>query len=60
MSELQNNNAFQQAIDEIAEGADVRNKGLKNQVCCPDCMAILLVHLKEDGRFDLEFVKHQT
>lgn len=48
------------AIEEVTVAADERAHGPKHHAKCPDCAATLSVRQIESGRYELDFVRHET
>ena len=48
------------AIVEMTAAADERAHGPKHHAKCPDCGATLIVRKLENGRYELDFVRHDN
>jgi hypothetical protein len=51
-------NAIEQAAREVEAASEERRLGPKHHAYCPDCMALLSISTDENGRTQLELVKH--
>jgi len=50
----------QEAFEEIAAHADFKQHGPKDETKCPDCGATVRIRQLDNGRFELEHVKHAS
>lgn len=50
----------QDAIDEVAAHTDFRQHGPKDETKCPDCGATVRIHQLDNGRYEIQHVKHAS